>query len=230
MGASIISRVIGGVNETRIELNCGQFGRPVTLPTGWNVVRVGIRLDMTNIASFISFPQFNMGLGHGTTNMIGDATTDHFVGMQVSDQWDYTAGPPQHYTQHYGNRTYATKRVGTTTTFSASTMATFQDIGCGAAAGEAHRSMLFVTFTKGSPNYTLSNFWCVAAGGLDVTQAQFLTQMVAAVPAYANHSNSAARAIAVDEAVDGTLNAVQLYWAHNGALINICDLAVAFIS
>lgn len=224
----MVNRVIGGNNDKRAEFSNGKLGRPISIPSNWGVVRVGIRIDMTNTGANLAGPQLNLGLGHGTTNMIGDATTDHFVGLQVIDQWDYFAGPPHHYNQHFGNRTYATKRVGVTLTQTTS-LVTFQAIGCGAALGEANRTALMLTITKGSPNYQLQVLWCTSASA-DLSKTIFDTQMIAPTPTITNHATGAAASLAVNEAVDGTLDTVQVYWSYATALFEVSDLAVAVLS
>lgn len=226
----IIQRIIGGNPETAIQLSNGQFGRLINLPTGWTTIRMGLRYHMTNTgAGLVGTPKFFFGFGHGTTNMIGDATCDHFVGTAFQDTLDFVVGPPVYYQEHNINLWTTAVKVGGALAV-ASPLATVFNISAGAATGALDRIVTFLTLTKGSPNYTFQGFYNNIITGVDITPTQFLAQMTQAAPALTNHTNGAAQTQAVNEAVNGTLNAVQVYWNRSDANIEICDLAVAVIA
>jgi hypothetical protein len=165
---------------------------------------------------------FAMGFCSGTSNIFGDATCTHFVGVQAIGTWTENSAatfPPT------ANVTPATK-VGTTVTLGT---AFGQTVGIcnGASSATADRIMWFIDLIKGSPNFTLKEFSHTSLATLDSTQADFLAQMEQATPAFSNHTYSAGQTIAVDEAGNGTLNAINFYWSNTSLMPELCDIAVA---
>lgn len=74
--------------------------------------------------------------------------------------------------------------------------------------------MLFVDIEKGSPTFGVTSFGYNATGvNPVVTEADFLLQSTAAVPAFLNHVyNSTARTTTIDEGVNGTFDHACMWW------------------
>lgn len=224
----IIQRTISGSPETAIQVGNGQFGRLVTLPPAWSKIRVGVRWHTTDSgAAIVSTPRWALGLGNGTSNMVGDASCTNFIGIYSNDAtvtrgvtfyvWDINTIVPM-------------KKVGATiTTGTAVNTVNALDIRAGAASGTADRTCCFVDITKGSPNYTLNCFAASNGAAADVSEATFLNQIILATPVISNHSMNSDQTLAFSEAA-GTLNAVQFFWDRTEALFEICDLAVALLA
>jgi hypothetical protein len=225
MASTIIVRTIGGSQENAAVLSNSQIARLTSIGTTWTKVRVGVRLQTRNTgANITSTPRFFVGIQKGTTNMIGDATCDHFVGVVTnSATWAYSAGPP---IRHSITATAACKKVTSTLTVG-TTMACAPYVMSDAAGAGLGRCCYFVDIEKGSPNFNLYLFACNSSSGADITQAVFLQQMEAATPALTNHVYTAAVAQAADEAANGYLDTAVVSWDRTTPEIEICDFAVA---
>lgn len=226
MATTIKERTFSAVVEKAIQLSNSQFGRPVTLPVAWSKVRVGLRIHFTNNGggAIIGTPRLAVGLGSGTANMVGDATTTNFIGAYTDDSnnWDTNAGP-----SYVCSSVVCMKKVGATIT-TGSALHSFVP-GAGADTGTAKRVMFFLDITKGSPNYTLQLYTSVGAPPGDVSNGSFLSNMLVAVPSYSSHSQGTAQTLAFDE-VAGALDTVQVYWNRSDALAEVCDVAVALLA
>lgn len=225
MATTIIQRTIGGSPEKAIQLNNSQFGRPISLPSGWGKIRVGLRCHCTDPGAGVNSVGWFVGVGHGTTNMIGSASCDHWAGVAISagDLWSRNA------TMMFGVATQGAKKVGAVLTYSVGQIGAAFAIANGAALAAADRNVWLVDITKGSPNYTF-NMMAITVAPSDFTSAYFLTQMNLSVPAFTNNGFGGDQTVAVDESVDGTFDAVQIYWNRADFLMEICDLAVAVLS
>lgn len=227
MASVIEERTISAVVDKRIQHVNSNWARPwpLSIGTSWTKLRVGVRVIMDNTgANLVSTPRFAMGVCSGSTNLLFDATTTHFLGWQQSAAtMTFAAGPPI----RYSFDTAGLKRVGSTSTFTATMAVGF--ILC-ADPTTANRAMFFCDITKGSPNYTLDSFGRTGTAAGDVTLADFLATVPLAVPAFANHGASASRTIAVDEGVDGTFDHMLVGWDRTTPVLEICDIAVVRLS
>ena len=217
--------------DKRIVLSNSQLARPFSIAS-WTKVRIALRLIMTNTGANISSASFWVGLSSGTTNLIMDATTDNWCGIVTAT--GASAAPvtmvygtsPSRY--KYSSNVMAAKRVGSTATSNSSTIDSADFMGLKADATLAHRSLLFVDITRGSPNYTINaalayDYWSAGTG--DATLADFLLQAETASPSHTNHVAGTAKTLAVDEST-GAFNAVNIGWNKTSPTIEICDLAV----
>lgn len=229
MATTIIQRIVGGIPDNRIQLSNSQFGRAITIPATWSKVRVGIHFDMTDSGgSLTGNPKFYMGLGHGTTNMIGSATCDHFVGLKSNGAtWTRFAA---YYNQGTAS-IIGMKKVGVAETSAGGLNSGPMTIGHDAGGVGTDRTYLNLTITKGSPNYGLNLTYNTGGGAPDST-SDYFQGIVCVQPEQATAAYTVAGIInlAVDEAVDGILNTVQIYWDHTDSKIEICDLAVAIVA
>lgn len=227
MASVIKERTISAVVDRRIQHVNSNWARPwpLSIGTSWTKIRVGVRVIMDNTgANLTSTPRFAMGVCSGSTNLLFDATTTHFLGwQQTAATMTFAAGPPI----RYSFDTSGLKRVGSTSTFTAQMAAGF--IMC-ADPATANRAMFFCDITKGSPNYTLDSFGRTGTAAGDVTLADFLATVPLAVPAFANHSASVSQVIAVNEGVDGTFDHMLVGWDRTTPVLEICDIAVVRLS
>lgn len=223
MASTIVSRTISAANENAISMVNSQFARTLTIGTTWNVIRVGLRLHMgTTGADLTGTPRFFVGLSKGTTNIFGDSTTDHAVGM-VSAAATWTNGGTYYYD---GSLFKPAKRVSTTLTVGT----TFGQSVIASPATSANRCLCFIDITKGSPNFSFKHFCQATATTTDVSVATFMAQMEASTPSLAQHTYYGPQTLAVDESVDGYLDSVCVAWDRAALAIEICDLAVTRFS
>jgi hypothetical protein len=226
MPVVIKQRTISAVVDKRIQIDRDQIGRLVTLPSNWSKIRVGVRYQMLHVDAAIPYtPRLALGLGRGTTNMVGDAGCEHFVGMITTDpQMNWNGS-------NYSNVVFAPcTKVGATLTVGAN--GSGGGLVGGAETDSAKRLVMFCDITKGSPNFSIRPFFQFFIFDTDCSRETFLTQMAVDPPTVANcaYDGGAARTIAVDEGANGTLNAVQCWWNQGTNLLEICDLAVVVLS
>jgi hypothetical protein len=226
-----LTRTISGTPDMRVLIENGQFARPLLFGTTWNEIRIGIRWHMRDSgANLASNPQVFLGVCSGDTNLWGDATTTHAVGI------NFNAATWTRNTTNYQvsgvNTIFPAKRVGSTIT-RGSTTSTAWAIGNQAAADAADRTVLFCQILKGSPNYSIRSFHRNTTSSTppaDISSATFLTEMnVLGTPVITNHVFSAGVNLAVNEGTDGALDHVAFSWDRTTG-IEICDIAVARIS
>lgn len=234
----IINRTIAAASQNAVSMANSTWARPVTMPAAWNHIRVGMRMHMTNTGiTLVSNPIFAMGFCSGTTNQYGTPTTTHFIGAAFDRATYGWQTPAISYATPTG---VARKRVGTTNTDSAGSLTSAANgvFMAGAATNTADRGIYFIDVLKGSPNYTFhypfhtDNSSTNTCG--DVSSINFLTYMgylnpVPTEPGYFT-GGTTDQTVAVNEGVDGTLNAVNLYWNRADATCEVCDIAVAVLA
>lgn len=227
--SSIKSRTYSSIVDNRIALSNSNFARPHGVGS-WSKLRVALRISGTDSGASLTAPEFAFGLCAGTTNIYKDGTTDHFAGMRTTGNWTRTTNSGILNYQTGGGIWQPFKRIGTTTTTSTN-LAGAGIIVSANAATVATRYLLFLDILKGSPNYTFSLF--DPNGGnfaADATASDFLTQAVLTTPSFSGHVVNASATLAVDEATNGTLNCVNLYWDQIDPKIELSDLAIVRLS
>lgn len=223
MASVIIARTISAATEKAIAMENSAFARTLSIGTSWTKLRVGIRFHFRDLGSAPSgTPRFAIGLCSGTTNIMGDASVTHWVGL-ITDTltWGYAAG------SHYGSISLnPAKKVGSTLTVGAA-LTSAMGIPARAADNVPDRMMLFADIEKGSPNFAFSSFWPGPISSIDASRAQFLSRMEEATPsAFSTHTFTTGGSLAVDEA-DGVLNAINIAWDRASFAAELCDIAVA---
>jgi hypothetical protein len=94
----------------------------------------------------------------------------------------------------------------------------------------------FLDVTKGSPNFTLHMPFRTTTSfgiGTDVSAQNFLLFMGQTSPTPGgtyDTGNLSSPTLAVDQAGNGTLNSINLFWNRPDATMEICDVAVAVLS
>lgn len=230
MGAIVKARTISAVVDNRIQLNNSSCTRlwSADLGTTWNSIRIGCRITIQeNGGNITSTPRLAFGIQSGdTTKFMDVGGPTNWCGI-ISNiaTWTRNAGPPVRYDALA--LWHTAKKVGTVLTvgtdFSGGTTYTTFD------ATTDNRACIFVTITKGSPNYTFTLASRNSTASGDILLATYLQQIVIAVPTLTNHNNSAGITQAVDE-VAGSFNAVGIAWDHSDALVELSDVTVVRLS
>ena len=214
---------VGGINEQDAIMSNSTVARPITLPSTWNHVRVGARLWMSDFGSGpVGTPLLQIGLCNGTTNLVGDANCQYFVGISTNTSaWSYSPGSNGVY---FNIALASMTKTGSASTFGSNLTADarFSMTGSNAA-------FLFVDITKGSPNYTISSFYYSAVGSV-ATATNFQNQLFLSSPTQGGHTISGNTTIAVNETLSGSLNTATIYWNRSDFNLYIKDWGVAVIS
>lgn len=216
--------------NSRYSLNWAQNSnsigaRTVALGT-WNVVRVGLLWSVPQAVSATIQPDFAFGLCSGTAAVYGDASATHFVGV-TTEGAAFGGWAPNGNDFFISGVFRPTKQVGVVktngTNLTVSHVVNASDVN-------NYRSVSFVEFTKGSPNYSFKLFHRNLDGANDFTVADLTAVMESGAPALSQHTFTAAQTLAVDEGVDGTLDAVQFYWSMVTPTAEIDAIMVSKIS
>lgn len=209
------------------------FARPINLPTGWNKVRVGLRLTVGDLGvNPGSTPRFAFGLCHGTTNIIGDATCDNAIGA-ITNSASWARGG----VGYAGMAVTAFTKVGSTLTTGGTLIG-----GSGIAlawtrtVAPFYRNCYLLDITKGSPNYTVALYYWSPGTTADVQDYDFYQAMLisgtmpstlgAGASAYLQGPNAS---MAFDESTFN-LNALGVWFNRSDFLLEIQDIAVSILS
>lgn len=225
-----MANIIGnsGSSDQYVGMSTAQWARLVAIPTGWTSLRLGVRWRMQDNGSGLTlFPRLAMGLCSGTTNILGDATTTHFAGIiSNSSDWAYWTGSAAVY---YGFSYSPYKKVVSTATTGALYSSDCR-IPYNLSPTNRFIYLHYLEITKGSPNYSFRVFTMIGNNPpTDYTEAQFyslLTQPGADTLSLSNYAYTTTNTLAVDEATDGTFNAVNFYW-DRGVVVEIHDWGIA---
>jgi hypothetical protein len=242
-GSTIKARTISSATETAISLSNSTFARPVTLPVGWNKVRLGIRFHGTNSGvTLTGSPDFSFGFASGTTGQYGDASTTHFVGVTFNFNatwtWFSTAGPTSNGTYEIGGSVPRGRvRIGTTNSDVNLALGGAFAYPAAAGANVQDANVLLFDIAHGSPNYTWTivvgsgNSGGIGATGIFQSSAQFLLMMGQTSPtAPSGYGASGSQSQAVNEGTNGTLNAINLSFNRSDVTMEVVDHAVAVIA
>lgn len=225
--------LVSSLNNTGM-LN-STWARSVTLPASWSKIRLGLLHHMPNASAGTNItgtPGLYLGFCHlinpNQGNLIGDATTDHFVGVFTnSATWTYNAGA-----SCPANNALFFNIVMTPVVNVAGTPTTGSNIATDwiTSACDGLRTLTFLDVTKGSPNYTLNLYGNTSGSAADVTIGSFLTNVALSSPGLSGYGFQTSQTIAVNEGSNGTLNAVNVYWNRADVQFNWCALAVAVLA
>lgn len=78
-----------------VVLNNGAFARSITIPAGWNKLRLGLLMRVNPVGGLVNLngtPSLSIGFCVGTSNIMGDATTTLFCGARTTAA-TWTVGP-----------------------------------------------------------------------------------------------------------------------------------------
>lgn len=226
---------VEGVQDGCLCLTNEDFVRPLAIGTTWNSIRITalIGFDQPNPGTY-TFAGLFMGVCSGQTAPFGAASTTNFVGALLTSRvgspanWElvYTANSGNPYLSGtFGNAAYT--KVGSTGVSSSTNTSP-----CAfpvAGVGTARRGLVYVTITKGSPNYQI--YTAAPSVTTDQTMAMFYEAIdqATAVPNVGGLSSYTGNiGIAASEA-PGPFNTVNISW-NRSFPVEIYCLAVTRIS
>jgi hypothetical protein len=221
MPTTIESVTISTVLEKRLKLENAQWAGALSIGTSWNTIRIGARVCLADSGAAMTGPIWALGVlsdpAVGMTNGPLTNATSHFVGQKsvAGAAWTRSTAPARYgYTSN--NRG---KRVGATDTHIASATSSWF------SAVTTTRLIMMVEIIKGSPNFSLQQLVMGQTNALyaDASYTHLLTAMqqgtLTAAATYLNgvqsgvYGASTVGAVAVDEGVNGSLNAVCAAWS-----------------
>lgn len=215
---------VNGLNT--IQMSNSTWGRPVTLPSGWNKIRVGVICSAAD-SGIVSNPSLAIGFCHGTVNMMGDSSTAHFVGAFTNNT------SPTNWVQQstgYSNiQIYPVVNVGGTQT-AGTIFATDMRVAYTLHSASYYSQVFFLDVTKGSPNYTLNVFSVAAANPASVSVATFISNLPLVSPSISSHSFFGAQTVPVNEATNGLLDTVNVWWNRVDYAFNLGAVGVAILA
>lgn len=239
MSEKIIDRVVSAENDRRIVLKNSQLARTMVIGSTWTKIRVAMRCALEGSATF-GPNRLAFGVCSGTAHIWASDYCTHAAAMlfgRDNNTAVYTAGPPVCY--NIGGGPYFTKKVSQTeTNCNAGSLSTST---CYVAADSANRNCIIAfDLRKTGP----TNGWFmqasvggnVVAGAANKTYAQFhdfmllptMTAFQTQMAAYAGievQNNAAGGTI--DEAANGYLDSVFVYWQNPTVGLEIGDIVVA---
>jgi len=232
-----ISRSIGGGNII-LSLNEGGVSRFMGIGNDWNTLRIGV-LFSTSIRTtdITGTPRLFIGACSGTTNPLGAALTDNFVGV-VSDHATWTFDDPadafKNTGQTIGMQFDACTFVGAGLVKNATAI---MQIAV-SAAPTTGKAMIIAEIVKGSPNFsinTLATRFLIAANDEILRDELYGATGGATLTAFIPKNSSTntlgtARTVAVDEDANGVLDAVNIYWDEgdpNMEIFSVCYARIA---
>lgn len=235
MSTAIDTVTVGGVEDRRLQLANAQAARVIDIGTSWSKIRLGIRFAWDDTgANLGGTPRLCLGMlsnpNFPLTNGPLGATTGHFVGMATKfGDWARSAGPPVRYTGT-SPAFAAVKKIGAT--FTSADMTTSITIS---GSPTTRRLLLILDITKGAPNFTFGAIWPFGATIFDAVSNTHLIDAMniatfAAMKTYFDglyavnsYLASGTPVLAVDEATNGSLNAVCVAWDRATPTTHISD-------
>lgn len=224
--------VIVAVNSLNtIQMSNSTWGRPVSIPSTWTKVRVGLLISCHSTQSgvLVSNPSFAVGLCSGTSNMIGDLTPKHFVGTFTNQGTPtYWTGQPKGWSNIL---VYPIVNVNGSQT-QGTQISNAWSLGYSDQTGP-YRTLYYLDITKGSPNYTLSPYslYNTTTAYTDSSVAIFLTNLPIASPGIGgSYTAPTGQTVPVNEATNGTLDTVNVWWNRADALMYVSAVGVAVLA
>lgn len=248
---ALIQDITGGAETSRVVLlQNAQLYRKIR-DNNWDTLRIGVLLGLDDAAGAAAAEGATLALGlcSGASDGIGSETPGHWVGLVT---WGnvkgavsfvrttaYVAGARTSIpfgntaatSAHVGKVVGGVWTAGGTASSLESEYGHFWSTQDGNGTVKNGQKALFVTVTKGAPNYTVRVLYpngsaTTANAGFPVPRGVFLAQMDAATPSIHQHALGTARAFAVDEATDGTLDHVNIWWNRTSPGFWIDDISV----
>lgn len=237
MKGSILFRA--APNENMCVMSGCSLSRQLGFGTAWTHIRFGIRYNIRQFpggltdllySGFQTGNSPSFGIGFCAVNSpLRFSLGNYFVGaVSRGGPWFSDDQGAADYTYDVIDVRPATAVNGVFTL--GTSFAAAMKIGGGAqGAIKFLRSVFFVDLIKNGGNFDIKIFYTPSphTAPNDKTRAEFMTQMKAAVPAFANYTYTAAQSVVNNEAGAGTLNAVNLFYGRGGPEIELQDIAMA---
>jgi hypothetical protein len=208
----------------------------------WNKVRLGVRMSFREYRSseqgastpstLFGTPRIYVGLcNYDRGGVASKNSAMHFVGMRSSStSWTRSSNGGAGANIPFYNSTFQAVRreantftAGTNIGFS-STLPIF---------GASNYFMLSVDIDKTNPATTVTSLFAPTNSGTgiyNVTQSQFLTAMEAAVPSLTGYTYSTTAPFVLNEATNGILDAINIYWSRSRCVLNLTDVWYSIIA
>ncbi len=224
MSSTISQFAVPGGTELAISMSNSTWARPVSLPSNWSKIRIGLRLWITDLGGGpTSLPYFALGLCNNTTNLVGDSQTNYFVGVITNtSNWNYSAGTNNVY---FGINVVSCVKTGSLLT-SGSNITT----DCRFSNTSSKSSVFFLDITKGTPFYTFNIFSIIASVPTNCTATTFQQQVVLNSPTVSGCSFGTSVSMSVNEALSGSLNAINCWWNRSDLYVQVEDVAMVVLS
>lgn len=218
-------------SDRRLVLSNGEAIRAPIYLDDWNTIRIGMLITCHASAAVAGTPRFAFGVCAGTLGYGAVTGTPHVLGIRTENtSWSFTANSGNSYVSPNSTSPKFFTRVGSTFTTTAGVSGGFSLIS--AKADFSFRSPVFIEIQKGTPNYTLyhggaSNAFSAAQ---DYSEATFLSMMetstLAGIVSIDNKmAASAGTTIAVDEATNGILDHIFVFWDRSTPVMSIGAIA-----
>ena len=242
MPATILDFTAGDT-ERGVKIQNSQIFRKIKDDT-WTTLRVGVRWICTDdtTSAPTAGAQFALGLCNGSTEGMGSSNRKHcLVLTNVNSSGNITsigrvigalifalttAAPSTNLRVcKYLNNV---QTIGSDWMFAESSISRFIQ---GGISSTFYSTVFFFDITRASPDYTLRGFMKTGVDTATTTRQIFLEQMEATTPLVSGYEYTGTpRTIAVDEAIDGTLDHFHFYWNRTAPSITILDAAVCKIA
>ena len=158
--SAIINDISDGTNTHRVvTLSASQWARPLgSALSGWTTLRVAMLYGIQSTGAAPS-GYFAFGLCNGSTNMVGDAACNHFIGVAndvggSAGTWLWNNNVYGQFVAHpnAANSPTAMKKIGTTWTVDATARGHWKHQ---AYSAQDRQSAIFLTITKSGGTYTV---------------------------------------------------------------------------
>ena len=230
MSATILSRTINSIVDQRIVLLNQSIGRALSFGSTWNDIRIGVRLSINTGGNAFSGGGLFVGICSGTSALYGEASTTHAVGMRFLGPSPWTFYAP--YGLIYTNvQSYYVTKVGTSETVGSTSSYSYEAFA--GVPGTAVSMMGIQIIRQDATTLLLQESGLYQASSVThVTKEAFLGVMessgfIAACNSVNVGQIGSQRAMTINEATNGPLNALCFHWSHGTVGLEISDIAVA---
>ena len=225
-----------GDGDRVLSMSGSQIARQIDIGSGWNWLRLGVRLQLTNSKAVdgnlnIVGPTLAMGLCSGTSSLYGDTNTTYFLGMDTDSSKTFVGSyvGARYYIVTNGQR-IITKVNNTTTVYATNVN---YSIGMpredNAQPVNQLRIIHFIDYIKPTVDPGMGQivfyFTQNAANGVDATTSSFYPRMSENTASLLTGYTSSHYIIPYSESVYGNLNTVNINWGNIYGL-EISDVSV----
>lgn len=176
--ASFVTTLFSDGNDVGLQLGNEEWVRKLAIGSTWTHIRIGVLWQLTGTANTPGGTGWFVGLCSGTSAPFNNASTTNAVGVQSTAALLWVSNSPNPYYQYGSSNMFGCKRVGATTTNTASNLADSAGLFTPTTSGTARRGIFYVDITKGSPNYTIGITMLTSSdAATDVTVPMLLSGM-----------------------------------------------------
>ena len=231
--AIIIDRISASIADKVLSISNEQCARTITIGSTWNRIRIGVRFKISSSFANITSANFAWGLISGTSSLYADASTNHFLGVDMppSTTLTYTSATINLYRNTAASASRFITKVGLTTTEYYHTVANFA-FGLIENLADEYRMAAYMDIMKSN---TDPGLWTIMY--TYNRTVSFSTQDISATQFYNNITNdsaslltsnvaSASFQIPISQSANGNLDTINIYWNKTTPPMEISDVAV----